>query len=95
MKGWNEFKVQSSVKQFREQDLRFFKARNLLLSRVSVTVWLGEGQCRVNLPCLSIPDVESRGYVYDDGIISHSSHKYAASLFVCVELFILSPFLFN
>ena len=93
MEGWNEFKVQSSVKHFHENDLRFLKAGNLLL-RVSITVWLVEGQCCVSLPCLSNPDIESRRNVYDDVIMSHSAHKYAASLCVCLELFILSPFLF-
>jgi len=95
MKGWNEFKVQSSMEQFHEQNLRFFRAGNLFLSRVFVTFWLGEGQCCVNLPYFSIPDTESRRYVYDCVIISHSVHKYAASLCVCLELFVLSPFLFS
>jgi hypothetical protein len=88
MKGWNEFKVQSSVKHFHEQDLRFFKAGNLLLSRVFVTVWLGEGHCCVNLLCLSNPYTEFRRDVHDGVIISHSAHKYAAFLCVCLELFI-------
>ena len=82
------------MEQFLEQDLRFLKAGNLL-SRISVTFWLGAGHCLVNLPCLSIPVTESRRSVCDGVIISHSAPKYAASLCVCLELFILSLFLFS
>ena len=45
---------------------------------------------------MSIPDTESRRNVNDGIIISHSAPKYAAaSLCVCLELFIFSPFVFS